>query len=115
MEHLGPDFQANLLKAAKVLKWQDATGDDEALRERVPELSDADIAALRREGKWRDQPWGLLLAVLINSIAAIVQGWDQSGTNGANLFWTNSMGISTEHCLNVNDPEQPPDCTRRTL
>jgi hypothetical protein len=113
--HLGPTFRAELSKAARVLKWQDATDSDEALRARVPELTDADLQTLKREGRWKDQPWGLFLAVLINSIAAIVQGWDQSGTNGANLFWTSSMGISIEHCLNMADPQRPADCTRRTL
>jgi hypothetical protein len=113
--HLGKKFENDLLKAARVLRWENATNSDEALQQQVPGLTDSDLETLKREGRWKDQPWGLFLAILINSVAAVVQGWDQSGTNGANLFWTGSMGIATEHCLDMADPQRPADCTRRTL
>lgn len=42
---------------------------------------------LKTEGHWRHQPLTLYMTVALASLAAIIQGWDQTGTNGANLQW----------------------------
>jgi hypothetical protein len=108
------DFRLLILKAAVYLHWADRTANDATLKERVPGLTDADLKCFRTEGRWRDQPKGLLVAVALNCVAAIIQGWDQSGTNGANLFWTSDFGISTDGCFNLQDVSSS-DCTYQTL
>jgi sugar porter (SP) family MFS transporter len=47
------------------------------------------------EHKWR-MPWKLILTIVTCSIGAAVQGWDQTGSNGANLFFPEYYGIGTE-------------------
>ncbi|KAG9568837.1 MFS transporter, partial [Aureobasidium melanogenum] len=42
--------------------------------------------------KWR-QPMILYVTVVLNSIAAAIQGWDQTGSNGANLSFPQAFGI----------------------
>ncbi|KAG6811257.1 hypothetical protein H0H92_008300 [Tricholoma furcatifolium] len=65
--------------------------------ESMPELDDADKEFLRREltHKW-SQPRDLYLTVILCSIAAAVQGWDQTGSNGANLSFPDQFNISTD-------------------
>ncbi|KAI0006410.1 sugar transporter-domain-containing protein [Xylariaceae sp. FL0662B] len=61
-----------------------------------PEALDADeIYALKREitHKWR-VPKILYLTVITCSIGAAVQGWDQEGSNGANLSFPQQFGIA---------------------
>ncbi|XXG97901.1 hypothetical protein Hte_004217 [Hypoxylon texense] len=55
-----------------------------------------EIDALRRETvhKWR-VPWLLYLTIITCSIGAAVQGWDQEGSNGANLSFPLQFGIGT--------------------
>ncbi|KAF9064148.1 hypothetical protein BDP27DRAFT_1334024 [Rhodocollybia butyracea] len=62
--------------------------------ETQPELDEEDRAILRREitHKW-SQPRDLYMTVIICSIAAAVQGWDQEGSNGANLSFPLALGI----------------------
>lgn len=68
--------------------YEDITG-DEALTER-------EVDALRDEvlHKWRI-PRVLLLTIVTCSIGAAVQGWDQTGSNGANLHLPKALGIGT--------------------
>lgn len=63
--------------------------------ENMPELDDGDRDALRREitHRWR-QPWPLYMTIVLNSIAAAIQGWDQTGSNGANLSFPREFGIA---------------------
>ncbi|KAF8063601.1 hypothetical protein FPV67DRAFT_1672617 [Lyophyllum atratum] len=65
--------------------------------ETMPELDEADRETIRRETthKW-SQPRDLYMTVIICSLAAAVQGWDQTGSNGANLSFPQEFGISTE-------------------
>ncbi|KAJ5903398.1 Major facilitator superfamily domain general substrate transporter [Penicillium tannophilum] len=42
--------------------------------------------------RWR-QPWALYYTIILNSIAAAIQGWDQTGSNGANLTFDVVFGI----------------------
>ncbi|KAF8995193.1 hypothetical protein BDQ17DRAFT_1250975 [Cyathus striatus] len=62
--------------------------------ENIPELDNDDREVLRREvtHKW-SQPKSLYLTVTICSLAAAVQGWDQTGSNGANLSFPQEFGI----------------------
>lgn len=54
--------------------------------ESIKELDEKDVEVIRRERthKW-SQPKDLYMTVILCSIAAAVQGWDQTGSNGANL------------------------------
>ena len=64
------------LKVAKVIKYRDNYNTDAELREKVA-VDDEDLYVLEREGEWKVQPWALYFAVALNSIAAVIQGWDQ--------------------------------------
>ena len=70
--------------------------------ETVEGLDDAEKEHLRNEvvHKWR-QPRSLYLTVILCSIGAAVQGWDQTGSNGANLSFPDEFGIP------VNDSTVP--------
>ncbi|KZT29044.1 hypothetical protein NEOLEDRAFT_1057552 [Neolentinus lepideus HHB14362 ss-1] len=63
--------------------------------ENLSQLSEDDKAVLRREitHKW-DQPAQLYYLVLLCSMAACVQGMDESVINGANLFFAPQFGIN---------------------
>lgn len=57
-------------------------------------LDDAEISALQREvsHKWRI-PKLLYMTIITCSIGAAVQGWDQEGSNGANLSFPQALGL----------------------
>lgn len=61
----------------------------------MPELDDEDRRYLREEitHKWR-HPRALYLTIILNSIASAVQGWDVTGSNGANLSFPEAFGIA---------------------
>lgn len=69
--------------------------------ENIPELDEPDRDALRKEvtHRWR-HPWALYMTIVLNSIAAAIQGWDQTGSNGANLSFPVEFGIgdTPPHC-----------------
>ena len=54
--------------------------------DRIPELDDADRQVLREEvtHKWK-HPKILYFTIILNSIAAAIQGWDQTGKSCAPL------------------------------
>lgn len=60
-------------------------------------LTEEEKAALRFEilHKWR-LPWKLYLTIITCSIGAAVQGWDQTGSNGATLFFPKYYGIDSD-------------------
>ncbi|KAI1452895.1 hypothetical protein F4805DRAFT_470493 [Annulohypoxylon moriforme] len=60
-------------------------------------LDKDEITALRNETehKWR-VPWLLYLTIITCSIGAAVQGWDQEGSNGANLTFPAQFGIGRQ-------------------
>lgn len=62
--------------------------------ETIHELDEQDREALRGEflHRWK-QPKMLYLTIILNSIAAAIQGWDQTGSNGANLSFPDQFGI----------------------
>ncbi|KAK4047737.1 hypothetical protein OIV83_005245 [Microbotryomycetes sp. JL201] len=63
--------------------------------EELTELSEDEKYHIRREitNRW-SQPWSLYFTVFICSLAACVQGWDQTGTNGANLTLVNDLELA---------------------
>lgn len=69
--------------------YEDITGDEA--------LTQDEIDALRNEvlHKWRC-PKVLLLTIITCSIGAAVQGWDQTGSNGANLGFPAAFGIGDD-------------------
>ncbi|KAF8972920.1 hypothetical protein BDZ97DRAFT_1648848 [Flammula alnicola] len=62
--------------------------------ESIKELDEDDLEVIRREKthKW-NQPRDLYMTVILCSMAAAVQGWDQTGSNGANLSFPAEFGI----------------------
>lgn len=69
--------------------------------EHIIELDETDRQVLREEvtHRWK-HPRTLYFTIVLNSIAAAIQGWDQTGSNGANLGFPQFMGIpdSGEFC-----------------
>ncbi|KAJ3529202.1 hypothetical protein NMY22_g9097 [Coprinellus aureogranulatus] len=64
--------------------------------ESIPGMTEDEKNHIRREttNKW-SQPRDLYLTVIICSLAAAVQGWDQTGSNGANLSFPHDFGIES--------------------
>jgi len=60
----------------------------------IHELDDEDRRVLHGETthRWR-HPRQLYFTIILNSIAAAIQGWDQTGSNGANLTFQALLGI----------------------
>ncbi|KAJ6187681.1 hypothetical protein N7519_002589 [Penicillium mononematosum] len=79
---------------------------DPAEFETVADLTEPELTALRDEvdHKWR-QPRSLYFTIALCSIGAAVQGWDQTGSNGANLSFPDAFGIS-------EDPAKSPHADR---
>ncbi|EJT96801.1 hypothetical protein DACRYDRAFT_119866 [Dacryopinax primogenitus] len=69
--------------------------------DKLTELDEEDKLVIHRERthKWH-QPRALYFTIILCSIGAAVQGWDQEGSNGANLSFPIALGI------NDNDPDQ---------
>ncbi|KAL7413582.1 hypothetical protein BDY24DRAFT_406962 [Mrakia frigida] len=60
----------------------------------MPELTDEDKATITHEHthKW-SQPAMLYVTIALCSLGAAVHGWDQTGSNGANLSFPSEFGI----------------------
>ena len=73
--------------------------------EEILELDEADKQVLREEvtHRWR-HPWTLYFTIVLNSIAAAIQGWDQEGSNGANLAFPEEFGIPNSATFNGGLP-----------
>jgi hypothetical protein len=59
----------------------------------VPGISAHELQVLRDEketGFW-GQPWPLQTTFFVLFVAAAVQGWNQTGTTGANLGWPREL------------------------
>lgn len=56
-------------------------------------ITEKDCLRLEVEKKWA-HPLQLYLTIFVCSIGACVQGWDQTGSNGANLSWPQVFGVS---------------------
>ncbi|GAA5919070.1 hypothetical protein JCM6882_003711 [Rhodosporidiobolus microsporus] len=84
------EFELEFAKGAQAA--QDPTAIDT-----LPLLSEEDKEVIRREvtHKW-DHPKTLYFLVVCCSMAAALQGMDESVINGANLFWAPQFGLNTE-------------------
>lgn len=62
--------------------------------ETIEDLDESDKQTLREEvtHRWK-HPFPLYYTIFLNSIAAAIQGWDQTGSNGANLTFHAALGI----------------------
>jgi len=61
----------------------------------VPGITDYECEQLERETTHRwSHPRTMYLTIVLCSIGAAVQGWDQEGSNGANLSWPTQFGVS---------------------
>lgn len=76
--------------------------------ENVDRLEEDEKAALRYEAAHRwSHPRTLYLTIITCSIGAAVQGWDQTGSNGANLSFPSEFGIGQGE--NPNSPNHDRD------
>ncbi|KAF8528490.1 hypothetical protein BU17DRAFT_73513 [Hysterangium stoloniferum] len=84
----------NLTDISLLLRKGALVAQNPAEFESVEGLDETEREALRNEvlHKWR-QPRALYLTVILCSIGAAVQGWDQTGSNGANLSFPAEFGI----------------------
>jgi len=81
-----PLLKKGALVAQDPHNYEDIDGDEK--------LDETEIEVLRNEvlHKWR-QPVALYFTIILCSIGAAVQGWDQTGSNGANLSFPQEFGI----------------------
>ncbi|OQD74421.1 hypothetical protein PENDEC_c011G00558 [Penicillium decumbens] len=72
----------------------------------IPELDNADQQVIREEttDRWNHPPT-MYYTIILSSIAAIIQEWDQTGLHGANLTLDVQFGIPT------SEPHCPDDAT----
>ncbi|KAJ5287193.1 Major facilitator superfamily domain general substrate transporter [Penicillium angulare] len=56
------------------------------------DAEDREVLVVERTSRWK-QPRALYYTIILNSIAAAIQGWDQTGSNGANLTFDAFFGI----------------------
>lgn len=82
------DITPLLVRGAQVAK-------DPPSFESVEGITEVEKEAIRNEvlHKWR-QPKSLYFTIILCSIGAAVQGWDQTGSNGANLSFPCAFNIS---------------------
>ena len=77
--------------------------------ESIEELSTSDVQALVEEKtrRWH-HPKTLYLTIILNSVGAAIQGWDQTGSNGANLSFLQEFGIADTgvKCIAAGDCER---------
>ncbi|KAI0908662.1 sugar transporter-domain-containing protein [Ustulina deusta] len=81
-------FRKGALVAQSPTEFEDIDG--------AETLDETEKQVLRDEilHKWR-LPWKLYLTIITCSIGAAVQGWDQTGSNGATLFFPDYYGIGS--------------------
>jgi hypothetical protein len=97
-DHDMVDLTPMLVKGAFVAK-------DPPAFESVEGLTEVEKEAIRNEvlHKWR-QPRALYFTIILCSIGAAVQGWDQTGSNGANLSFPDAFNISDQPTLLDGSP-----------
>lgn len=87
-EHL-PLLKKGALVAQDPTNYEDIHGEHALSPDEIEHLRDEVIH------KWR-HPFALYMTVITCSIGAAVQGWDQTGSNGANLSFPKVFGIGTK-------------------
>lgn len=86
--------EVDLVDMIPLLRKGALVAQDPPVFESIEELDNNEREALRNEvlHKWR-QPRSLYITVILCSVGAAVQGWDQTGSNGANLSFPLAFGI----------------------
>ncbi|KAF2152420.1 hypothetical protein K461DRAFT_256293 [Myriangium duriaei CBS 260.36] len=86
--------EAELTEIGDLLYKGALVGQKPAEFEEIHELDDTEKQAIRDEvqRKWH-QPRSMYFTVILCSIGAAVQGWDQEGSNGANLSFPQALNI----------------------
>lgn len=85
----------NLHDIAPLLRKGAIAAQSPELIQSMPELDDHEKDAFRKEIEHRwQQPRILYFSIFLSSVAAAIQGWDQTGSNGANLSFPAEFGIS---------------------
>ncbi|THV44957.1 hypothetical protein BGAL_0551g00010 [Botrytis galanthina] len=86
-KHNLTDILPNLIKGALVAQSPHHA-------DKITELDDEDRRVLEEEvtHRWK-HPKQLYMTIILNSVAAAIQGWDQTGANGANLTFGEALGI----------------------
>jgi hypothetical protein len=106
-----------LVAEVELLKKGALVAQDPRNADALPELDDEDRRVLREEvtHKWR-QPRMLYFTIILNSIAAAIQGWDQTGSNGANLTFGQVLGIPAtgDTCDPTLHPENQAMCDKNS-
>lgn len=84
----------NMMDKLNLLKKGALIAQDPASFESIDMLEPDEREALRFEAahKWR-HPLALYFTIIVCSIGAAVQGWNQTGSNGANLSFPREFGI----------------------
>ncbi|OAG35752.1 hypothetical protein AYO21_10069 [Fonsecaea monophora] len=86
----------DLLDILPVLKKGAYVAQEAVPLEEIEELDIDELEALQHEVKHRwTHPFALYATVFVCSIGAAVQGWDQTGSNGANLTFPVEFGIAS--------------------
>jgi Sugar (and other) transporter len=95
----------NLVELTPMLKKGAKVAKDPPAFESVEGLTEHEKEAIRNEvlHKWR-QPKSLSFTIVLCSIGATVRGWDQTGSNGANLSFPVAFGISDADTLPDGSP-----------
>ncbi|KAK2616607.1 hypothetical protein QQS21_000430 [Conoideocrella luteorostrata] len=70
---------------------------DQEQFETISELNEQEVSSLRyeRDNKWHGPPM-LWYSIALCAVGAATQGWDQTGSNGANLSFPKEFGIDKE-------------------
>ncbi|KAF9635742.1 Sugar/inositol transporter [Lasiodiplodia theobromae] len=92
LEDITDILKKGALVAQNPSRWQEVEG-----------LTDEEQAYIQQEHdhKWK-HPLALYFTIIVCSIGAAVQGWDQTGSNGANLSFPQEFGIG-----HGEDPSHP--------
>ncbi|KOS17267.1 Polyol transporter 5 [Escovopsis weberi] len=83
--------------------------------ENIHELDETEKQALREEvtHRWK-HPWPLYYTIILSSIAAAIQGWDQTGSNGANLSFPLALGIPDNAGSSCGPDANAGECARNS-
>lgn len=82
-----PLLRKGALLAQDPDNYENIGGDEELTWEEKNSLR------MEKEHRWH-MPFKLYLTIVTCAIGAAVQGWDQTGSNGANLFFPTVYGIA---------------------
>lgn len=88
---------SNMSELAPLIRKGALVAQDPSAIEVMEELDETERQVLRNEvtHRWR-QPVALYFTIILCSIGACVQGWDQTGSNGANLSFPQEFGIAAK-------------------